>query len=134
MAFRIANKNPIDLSTSVGVGVSLNFAQPAVFQTTYTTAEQLKYNLQNYFLTSKGERYFNPNFGSTIKRTVFESIESNTLDNLKLTLQKDISTYFPTITLVEVEVYGTPDLNQVQVQLTYQINRFNVQDTLLITL
>ena len=47
MAFGAKRIFPLDTKPSVGVGVALPFNAPAVFQTTYTTQESIKYNLIN---------------------------------------------------------------------------------------
>lgn len=130
MAFRIANKEPLDLATSTGVGVSIPFSGPAAFNTTYTTAEQLKSNITNYIMTSKGERFLNPNFGSNIKRTVFESITGGTLDTLQSRLTQDLVQYFPLITVNKIDVYGKEDSNEVKVEITYTANTSRIPDTI----
>ncbi len=53
MAFGAKRIFPLDTKPSVGVGVALPFNAPAVFQTTYTTQESIKYNLINFFLTNQ---------------------------------------------------------------------------------
>ena len=66
MAYRIPNKNPIDVGSRVAIGVSIPFNAPQVFTQTYTTQDQVKSNIINFILTNKGERVFNPTFGSNI--------------------------------------------------------------------
>ena len=134
MAFRIANKEPIDLSGNVGVGVSLPFSGPAVFNSTYQTGDQIKSNIRNYFLSSKGERFLNPNYGSTIKRTIFESSTNGTLDSLQQTISDDMAKYFPTVKVVDLQVYGKEDSNEVKVELTYKTINSGTPQTLNILL
>lgn len=55
MAYNIKNINVLDLRPSTGIGVSLPFSNPAVFETVYTTKEQLKFNMINFLLTNKRE-------------------------------------------------------------------------------
>lgn len=134
MAFRIPNKKPIDISSKRAVGVSLPFSGPAVFNQTYKTADQVKSNLRNYFLTDKGERYMNPFFGSNIRKQVFEQITTGNLDNLKKQIQNDLTVYFPNVSVGDLKVTGTPDLNIVNIVVTYHVVDLNVQDTLSLTL
>lgn len=134
MAFRIANKEPIDLSANVGIGVSLPFSGPAVFNSTYQTGDQIKSNIRNYFLSSKGERFLNPNYGSTIKRTIFESITNGTLDSLQQTVSDDMAKYFPTVKVENLQVYGKEDSNEVKVELTYKTINSGTPQTLNILL
>jgi len=134
MAFRIQNKFPIDTKARVAVGVSIPFNAPGVFNSTYQTADQIKSNLINYFMTNRGERYMNPTFGANLRATVFEQITENNIDNLKDIISVDMNTYFPGITVNSLDVYGTEDLNTLQVILTYSIINFGIQDTLQLNL
>jgi hypothetical protein len=67
--------NPLDLQKNIAIGVSLPFNGPGVFNSTYTTKDQIKSNLVNLLLTSIGERVMNPNFGTELKRFLFEGIQ-----------------------------------------------------------
>jgi phage baseplate assembly protein W len=130
MAFRIQNKYPIDTKARVAVGVSIPFNAPGVFNLTYQTKDQIKSNLINYFMTNRGERYMNPTFGANLRATVFEQITQNNIDNLKDLIAEDMSRNFPGITVNSLDVYGTEDLNTLQIILNYSINNFGIQDTL----
>jgi phage baseplate assembly protein W len=134
MAFRIQNKYPIDTKARVAVGVSIPFNAPGVFNLTYQTQDQIKSNLINYFMTNRGERYMNPTFGANLRATVFEQITENNIDNLKDIIAEDMSRNFPGITVNSLDVYGTEDLNTLQVVLNYSIINFGIQDTLQLNL
>ena len=60
MAYNVRNINVLDLRPSTGIGVSIPFSNPAVFETVYNTKDQTKYNLINFLLTDPRERIFNP--------------------------------------------------------------------------
>lgn len=134
MAFRVANKFPIDTQARRAVGVSLPFSAGAVFNSTYTTASQLKSNLINYFMTNPGERYMNPSFGAGLTRRVFDQLVDLNFETLKQQIQKDLNTYFPAVTIGNLEVYGNEDLNILKVELTYSVNTFGITDTINLTL
>jgi hypothetical protein len=97
MAFGAKKIFPLDTKPSVGVGVALPFNAPAVFRTTYTTQESIKYNLINFLLTNQPERYLNPLFGGNLRKFVFEQINQNNLEGLQLNIQSQITLYFPNI-------------------------------------
>ena len=134
MAFRIQNKFPIDTKARVAVGVSIPFNAPGVFNSTYQTSDQIKSNLINYFMTNRGERYMNPTFGANLRATVFEQISQGNIENLKQVISDDIKIYFPNITVNSLDVYGTEDLNQLQIVFNYSIINFGINDTLQINL
>ena len=64
--------DPLDLTPSTGVGVSLPFNGPGVFKTNYTTKDQTKSNLINLILTEPGERVYKPFFGVGLNSLLFE--------------------------------------------------------------
>ena len=64
--------DPLDLTPSTGVGVSLPFNGPGVFNTNYTTKDQTKSNLVNLVLTEPGERAYKPFFGVGLNSLLFE--------------------------------------------------------------
>lgn len=134
MAFRIQNKFPIDTKARVAVGVSIPFNAPGVFNSTYQTSDQIKSNLINYFMTNYGERYLNPTFGGNIRAAVFEQITQNNIEGLKLILTEDIKRYFPLVVINTLDVYGTEDLNKLQILLNYSVVNFGINDTLQINL
>ena len=63
MAINPTNINVGNLNPNTGLGVSLNFQNPGIFNTTYSTQESIKANLINYMLTNPGEIPGNPIFG-----------------------------------------------------------------------
>lgn len=134
MAYRIANKNPIDTKARKAVGVSLPFSGTAVFNSTYTTADQLKSNLINYFMTDPGERYMNPNFGAGIKNTVFEQLSQGNQKLIQVIIQDGLKTYFPQLKVNKLDVYGNEEFNTLKIELTYSVVNFGIQDTLNLTL
>ena len=116
MAFGAKRIFPIDTKPSTAVGVALPFNAPAVFNSTYTTADAIKYNMINFFLTNPGERYLNPLFGAGLRNYIFEQITQGTLEYLKEDLQQRVAKNFPTVNVLEVDVYLQPtntDQNQV---------------------
>jgi len=132
MAFQVQQINPIDFLPSVAVGVSLPFSAKNVFNSTYTTADALKSNLINFFLTDTGERFLNPNFGAGIRSKLFEQMTQDTLDNIESTIRVGILNWFSNITILNIKIQQAQDSNMVTVLFTYSINKTNVQDQLLI--
>ena len=128
MAYRIPNKNPIDVGSRVAIGVSLPFNAPQVFTQTYTTQDQIKSNIINYILTDRGERVFNPTFGSNIRTSVFENITSNLLKNLETNLNSDLSAYFPNVNFADVKVTPNYDENIISIEIKYSLYNGPIND------
>ena len=134
MAYNLKQINVLDLKQSVGVGVALPFNTAAVFQTVYTTKEQLKYNIINFLLTNKRERIFNPNFGANIRSSVFEQISAQTTDTLDLQIRSGVEQYFPNVVITDLTFGGDPNQNQLTIQFSYTIKNTGDSDSITISL
>lgn len=134
MAFDVKKIDPLDLQPRKAVGVNLPFSGQAVFNSTYQTKDAIKANLINYFLTNKGERYLNPNFGSDIRLLLFENLTQEKVDNLKLTISRELELYFPRVVPKVFEITGNPDLNSFRVYLRYELSSTNIEDEILINI
>jgi phage baseplate assembly protein W len=134
MAYRIYNKFPEDLQKGRrAIGVSLPFTGDAVFNPTYTTKDQIKSNLINYFLTNKGERVFNPFFGANLRARLFEQIITENADILKKQVENDLKTFFPLVSIQKLEVTNNESENSFTVTLTYNVINFGISDTINLT-
>jgi len=134
MAYNLRNINVLDLKPSTGIGVGLPFSNPAVFETVYTTKEQLRFNMINFLLTDRGERIFNPNFGANIRAQLFEQITQETLDALDTQIKNGIAQYFPNVTITSLEFLPEPNRNTLLIQFSYVINNTGESDNLIISL
>jgi phage baseplate assembly protein W len=134
MAYNLKQINVLDLRPSIGVGVALPFNTPAVFQTVYTTKEQLKYNIINFLLTNRRERVFNPNFGANIRNTVFDQISKETLDSLDAQIRAGMGQYFTNVIITSLTFGGDPDQNLLTIQFSYIISNTGESDNITISL
>lgn len=130
MAFGARKIFPIDTHPGTGVGIALPFNAPAVFKTTYTTQESIKYNLINFFLTNKNERYLNPTFGANLRAFIFQQITSDSLEFLKQDIQQQINLYFPNVIVAKLNIDSFPDTNTISVEFTYTILNTGISDSI----
>jgi phage baseplate assembly protein W len=127
MAIEIGNIPALDQSPAIGIGLSVPFQSNAisgsdsVFNINYTTAEQIKSNMINYFLTSKGERVFNPTLGSNITGYVFDPNDPSTLEVLKKNIEDDVALIFPMVNLKKVTTSSDPEYYNITVQIFYSV-------------
>lgn len=117
-----------DDQLDVKVGVALPFNGSGVFKSTSTTAEQIKYNLINLLLTSKGERLFDPNFGCDLKKLIFDPMSSN--DVVEQMIIPQIDTYLNSIELTNINVDTSYQDYSVVLNIEYKIKHTSVTDTL----
>jgi phage baseplate assembly protein W len=119
MAYRIPNKNPLDINQRVAVGVSLPFNGDGVFNSTYTTRDQIKSNIINYILTNPGERVFNSDFGFGLLRYIFNNLEPINIKNLEDDLTQSIETTFSNVTVNSTRLIPIYEQNAINIQITY---------------
>jgi len=116
----------------------LEFNYPWVvplFKLSYTTEEQAISNLKNLLLTRKGERPFQPLFGSDIYSLLFEQISENINNELEDSLRNDIKFWLPYIIVDDVNVDSKEDLNRVDISLRVRVTETgaNTQITIFVT-
>lgn len=141
MAYIIPNPNQTNTAPFTPTGnkpanaVSFQFplSGPAVFIPVYSNREALKSNLINWFLTNKGERIMNPNFGGNIRSYIFESINSNSFEVLEMKIKDDIKNIFPMVSIQDLQVLGSEEYNEIKIILTYFSSDFNNEDTIELT-
>jgi phage baseplate assembly protein W len=112
--------NPLDLQKNIAIGVSLPFNRP--FNSTYTTKDQIKSNLINLLLTTRGERIMNPLFGTGLRNFLFEGITKNNIENLKQDLNNSIEVFIPEITVLSLDIIPNSDFNTVALYVNYLVN------------
>jgi phage baseplate assembly protein W len=129
MAFGAKKIYPLDTKPSTGIGIALPFNAPGVFKTTYTTKDTIKYDLINFFLTNKNERYLNPTFGGNLRAFIFQQISAGNIDSLKEDIQQQLSVYFPMVIIGSLDIDSLPEFNQINVVLKYNIADTGLTDT-----
>lgn len=132
MAFQVQKINPLDLQPRKAVGVSLPFSSTSVFNSTYSTQDALKSNLVNHFLTEKGERFLNPNFGAGLRVLLFDQMTEDKKGEIEGVVRTEVSNWFPNVQVNEVKVANSPDSQAVTVYIKYSVVQTNIQDELLI--
>ena len=120
--------NPLDLQKNIVIGVSLPFNAPGVFNKTYSTKDQIKSNLINLLLTVKGERIMNPEFGTDLRRSLFDNMTNSSSELLKLKIIDSINIFIPEILLGEVKVEPDFDYNTLNVTINYRLVISNIPD------
>jgi len=125
--------NPIDFEPDVAVGVKLPFGKPnGLFSQSYTTEEQAVSNLKNLLLTRKGERVFQPEFGSNVYSLLFENIDINIESKMVDTLTGDINFWLPYIVIDNIDVEANQDRNSVRIELRFRVTEQGANQQIII--
>ena len=132
MLFEVKKIDPLDLQPRKAVGVKLPFSGTAVFNQTFTSADAIKTNLINYFLTAQGERYLNPLFGNSLQTLLFDNLTQDKVNQIDALIRADLEFYFPRVDIVEISTNGDPDRNIIEFSMSYKVKNTNIEDELLI--
>jgi len=124
--------HPLDLQKNIGVGIPLPLGGTPIFANTFTTEEQALSNLKNLLLTRKGERPFQPLFGTDVPSFLFENITKNLLDNLKAGLQKDIEFWLPYINIKEIIVDDLSNENRINISFSFSIGESGANQIIIV--
>ena len=104
--------------------ISLSFVKnPATDDVTVLTNERaIARSVRNLITTSKGERFFQPELGSSVADLLFENmLDVNTLDVLKDEVKVVIEAYEPRVEIEEVIVIPIDGNNAVDIGIIYTI-------------
>ena len=134
MAIIVQNRFPIDQTPQKAVGVAIPFNAPAVFYSTYLTRDAIKNNLINFFSTYRGERYFNPLFGSGLQNIIFQNINQITDDLIKKVIEDEMYRFFSYVNIENISILKSEDENTYNIKITYQVQNFGISDTINITI
>jgi|TARA_R100000081_G_scaffold37689_1_gene17491 hypothetical protein len=118
----MSNVREIDRDDDIYVGIRfpLDHSPEGFFYKTKTIREQVKSNIRNLLLTEKGERVFQPNFGSNLKSLLFEQITPISLENVENDIRESLSTWLPYVNVNDlVVVQDNVDSNKVLTSLEY---------------
>jgi phage baseplate assembly protein W len=106
-----------------------------IFKSSYTTEEQSISNLKNLILTQKGERPFQPDFGTDVYSLLFEQMTPDLGDALDSSLRADIKYWLPYIIIDNILINVEEDYNRVSISMKFKIteNGANENITILVT-
>lgn len=134
MAIIVQNRFPIDQTPQKAVGVAIPFNAPGVFFSTYLTRDAIKNNLINFFSTYRGERVFNPLFGSGLQNIIFQNINQLNDDIIRQIISDEMFRFFPYVNVEVIDVNKVEDENTYNIKVTYQVQNFGINDTINITI
>ena len=77
--------------------------------------------VRNIVSTTPGEKFFNPEFGSSIGEILFENVDDITAVSIQDEIRNCLNNYEPRVDLVNVDVNPNFDENQFDVTITYRI-------------
>jgi phage baseplate assembly protein W len=95
-----------------------------LFSMSHTTEEQATSNLINLVMTELGERYMQPEFGTTLRHTLFEQNTDDLVGAVDDSIRSAIARWVPYIELLNVDISRDPDRYIFSVKIIYRITNF----------
>ena len=90
--------------TPIGINIPIERGNTGYFSQTFDSVSQTKVNIINLLNTKRGERRFQPLFGSGLQNALFEQNLSSTPDILKKIITDDINNWIPNVNVVNVDL------------------------------
>ena len=103
--------------------ISLSFNMHPVTKdiTAIKNSDAIRRSIRNIVQTVPSERFFNPDFGSEVKSSLFDFVDIGTASVLESQIRIAIENFEPRVTNYTVEVNPRPDLNSFEVTVFFQI-------------
>ena len=77
--------------------------------------------VRNIVLTSPGEKFFDPDFGSSVSEILFENVDDITAVSIEDEIKSCLANYEPRVEIINVNVDPNFDENQFDVVISYRI-------------
>ena len=74
------------------------------FTSTSTTIAAVKNNIRNILLTNKGERFLQPNIGLNLRKYMFEHVNSETIESIRIEIVDTFKNWLPFVEIRELRV------------------------------
>ena len=81
----------------------------------------IRRSVRNIVETIPSEKFFNPDFGSDVYRSLFDFVDFGTANIIQSQIESSIANFELRVDNVRVEVDPQPDLNQFEVTVIYDI-------------
>ena len=135
MAYELNRKIVIDTEEfnnyAVGITLPIQRGEDGYFRQSFRTFDQIRSNLKNLLLTKKGERIFQPEFGSGLHDLLFNPATEKFEEDLENTINDAIAQWLPYIVVEDINIdisKEQTDNNQAKVSLTLDTLTFLVEE------
>lgn len=97
---------------------------------TTTTIDAVKSDLQHLLLTEKGERFYMPDFGTGLKKFLFDPSDEKNLADIESDIKTTVSKYLPGLIISGLELFSDNDQKAVVIRVNFVITDgiFNSSD------
>lgn len=89
-----------------------------------TNEEAVKQSIKNIIFTNKGEKPYNPQFGSTVYASLFNPLDATTLIQIRESITESINNFEPRADLKNVIVAPSTEKNAIAVRIIFGIKNY----------
>jgi phage baseplate assembly protein W len=89
---------------------------------TTTTLDAVKSDLQHLLLTEKGERFYLPDFGTNLRKYLFDPNDEKNLSDIENEIKVTVSKYLPGLTITGLNFYSEDDQKGVTVRVNFTMS------------
>ena len=79
----------------------------------------IKQSIRSLLLTNHGERLFNPDIGTDLRRILFDILDFATASDVRLEIYRCLTKYEPRIRITDIEVTPDEERNGYDIQMQY---------------
>jgi len=84
-----------------------------------TTVDDIRSSLYFFINTKKGERWYDPNFGSRLHEFLFEKNDSIVATEIKESLKSDIEEYFNSVSIKDILIDQSESVNSLTITILF---------------
>ncbi len=100
-------------------------------------SKAIRSDLMHLILTRKGERLYNPEFGTDLLRFIFEPNDTSTYSDIKLDIQTTVKRFIPNLSVDDITIEASEEYEYkatVRIDYTITDDVFSESDFIIITL
>lgn len=100
-----------------------------------TTQNDIRSSLYFFLTAKKGERWYDPDFGTRLQEFLFEKNDNIVEDDIKNSLKNDVEKYFSNVRISDIQFIKSEDEKQLDIYLffTYGNEFSSIEDNILLT-
>ena len=94
-----------------------------------TTVNDIRSSLYFFISTKKGERWYDPEFGTKLYEFLFEKNDEITASQIRDSLKTDIEKYFNNVTIKDITINQSEETNKLTINISFiYTNLYNTVD------
>jgi phage baseplate assembly protein W len=94
-----------------------------------TTVDDIRSSLYFFISTKKGERWYDPEFGTSLYEFLFEKNDNLTASEIRDSLKVDIEKYFNNVTIKDITIDQSEETNKLTINISFiYTNLYNTID------